>query len=432
MIMHKPGGPVGPSASEGTAKHALLNLCLTGLKPAAAFQGRIFEADGRTFEATREFCDSVQKAADMVLAETEGAELLLSEQRVEYHQWLHTPPGSAYGTSDVIAIRGDTLMVPDYKSGWHPVSKDSGQFKLYALGALSVYGAVADLKTVRLGAIQPTASPEYDPLVISVDELVAWGTSTARSAAQSVLSAEKLYAEIKSPEDQLEWERTFLRAGHAQCRYCSAATTCPAATAEVKEVIGVTPAELSEFAPVVAAKHAAAAVGAVDAARLGKMFASIPFLEAMIKAIWNRTEQMVLAGTPVPGVKTVQGRKGARAWRSEKEAEDALKAMRLTIEQMYKLELISPAQAEKLAPKFDKHGKPKPVKEGEPQPLIGPRQWAKLQALITQADGKIGIAPDSDPAPAVTLPAVVDEFAPVIDAQPAQPISDAFDPNSFL
>lgn len=429
MVLHT-STPAGASASEGTAKHELLNLVITQRKPALAYLGRIFEADGRSFEVTREFADSVQAAADMILAETEGAELLLSEQRVHYHDWLHVPAGEASGTSDIVALREDTLMVPDYKSGWNPVPNTSGQFRLYALGALSAYSTIADIRKVRLGAIQPSVADEYDPLEMSVDELVKWGTTTARSAAQSVLHAERLHAEIKTAEDQAQWEQTFLVPGEKQCRWCSAAATCPAASREMTTIIGADPAELGEFpaTPELAAKHAKAALTTVDTARLGKLFASIPYLEAMIKAVWDKTEALMLAGTPVPGVKLVQGRKGNRQWRSEAEAAELLKGMRLTIEQMYDLKLISPAKAEKLAPKFGKDGKPRPRKDGEPEPLIGPRQWKKLAELVEQAPGKDGIAPEHDAAPAVTLAAVADEFAPVADAPPAQALPTASDP----
>ena len=59
-----------------------------------------------------------------------------------------------------------------------------------------------------------------------------------------------------------------------------------------------------------------------------------------------------------------------------------MKIMRLKVEQMYDFTLISPTSAEKLAK----------AKKGE-TPVLGPRQWAKLQKLIGRADPKPSVKP---------------------------------------
>ena len=71
--------------------------------------------------------------------------------------------------------------------------------------------------------------------------------------------------------------------------------------------------------------------------------------------------------------------------------------MRLKESEMYDFKLISPASAEKLA-------KAK---------VIGPRQWPKVQELITQSDGKAHVAPASDSRPALVVTPVVDDFTDV-------------------
>ena len=99
----------------------------------------------------------------------------------------------------------------------------------------------------------------------------------------------------------------------------------------------------------------------------------------------------------MPGFKVVAGKKGNRQWANAKTAEETLKAMRVKLEDMYDLKLISPASAEKLA------------KAG----TIGPRQWPKLKELITQSDGKPHVAPESDPRQALVVTPVVDDFSDV-------------------
>ena len=69
--------------------------------------------------------------------------------------------------------------------------------------------------------------------------------------------------------------------------------------------------------------------------------------------------------------------------------------MRLKVEEMFDLKLISPTTAEKLA------------KAG----TIGPRQWKKLQEQYAQSQGKPSVAPASDKRPALTVAATADDFA---------------------
>jgi hypothetical protein len=73
----------------------------------------------------------------------------------------------------------------------------------------------------------------------------------------------------------------------------------------------------------------------------------------------------------------------------------------------------SPTQIAKLGPAFDKDGKIKPQKEGTPPPVIGPRQWPKVAALITRAAAKKHVAPLSDSRPALVVTPVVDDFTEV-------------------
>jgi hypothetical protein len=107
-----------------------------------------------------------------------------------------------------------------------------------------------------------------------------------------------------------------------------------------------------------------------------------------------QAEAELFAGRDVPGFKLVEGRRGARAWGDAAEVESEMKKMRIKQDVMYDLKLISPTSAEKA------------FKDG----TIGPRQWPKLQSMITQAQGKPSVAPASDKRPALVLQAAEDEF----------------------
>jgi hypothetical protein len=127
---------------------------------------------------------------------------------------------------------------------------------------------------------------------------------------------------------------------------------------------------------------------------LAHCMAAVGLVEDWCKGIRARVERELLAGNQVDGWKLVQGRKGARKWSSEDEAEQTLRRMKLKVEDMYDLKLISPTTAEKLS------------KAG----TIGPRQWPQLQALITQSEGGLSVAPASDKRPAANPVASADAF----------------------
>jgi len=134
-----------------------------------------------------------------------------------------------------------------------------------------------------------------------------------------------------------------------------------------------------------------------EAAWLAATLSKVDLIEDWCSAVRAEAHRRLTAGEPVPGYKLVQGKRGNRAWADPDAAEAQLKAMRLKVEEMYDLKLITPPSAEKLA-------KAK---------VIGPRQWPKLQDLITQSEGKPHVAPDSDPRPALTVTPVVDDFTDV-------------------
>ena len=99
-----------------------------------------------------------------------------------------------------------------------------------------------------------------------------------------------------------------------------------------------------------------------------------------------------MAGEQLPGIKVVRGKKGNRAWDNAEEVEAELKAMRVKQDQMYKFSLLSPSALEKtLADKM-------------------PRNWKKLAARITQSEGSLTVAADSDPRQAVEVKPLSSQF----------------------
>jgi len=304
------------------------------------------------------------------------------------------------------------VIVVDFKYGMgvEVDAERNPQMSLYGLGALQAYhGLVADFETVRLAISQPrikSAPSEWD---CSVEELEAWGRSTARSAVASCLNAET-HAQISVHGI---WAETFLRPTEKGCKFCKAKATCPALRTEVIDgTFDRQPASPDEFADMTPLSVGDAGMHS-DVQWVAACLAKVDLIEDWCKAIRAEAERRLLAGAPVPGFKLVEGKQGNRAWADEKAAEALLKSMRLKEGELYDFSVKSPTQIAKLGPAFDKDGKIKPQKEGTPPPIIGPRQWPKVAALITRAAAKKHVAPLSDSRPALVVTPVVDDFTDV-------------------
>lgn len=377
-------------SAEGTVAHQVLTWALQESRPATAYLGRLVQADGFEFEVDQDMADAVQVCIDYVTDLVGDDGVLFADIRVNYSSYLGTEHDEAWGTADVIVARGDELIVVDYKHGRgvEVSAEKNPQMSLYALGALQAYhGLVADFTRVRMAISQPRvkrAPSEYD---LTVEELEAWGRSTARSAVNTCKQAIRLYPD--ATDGASTWHETFLRPGEKQCKFCKAKASCPALREEIAAtVFDVPPATPEEF-------DDAQPATPTDPDWLANCLAKVDLIEDWCKAIRAEAERRLLAGEKVPGFKVVQGKKGARQWADAKEAEKLLReTFRLPIEKAFDLKLISPTSAEKL------------FKAGD----IGPRQWPKAQTLIVQKEGGPHVAPESDPRPALDIRPVEEDF----------------------
>ena len=395
-------------AAEGTAAHQVLTWALQETRPAAAYIGRVIEADGFTFEVDDDMARHVQTCVDYCTDAAGDDGVIFADIRVNYSTYLDVPEAEAWGTADVIIARGDEIIVIDFKYGMgvEVSAERNPQMSLYALGALQAYNGLAgDFTRVRMAISQPrikSAPSEYD---LTVDELEAWGRSTARSAVASCINAHNMSRDFDGRQD---WHDTFLRPGEKQCKFCRAKATCPSLRAEVADAVfsesAASPEDFEHLRDGVGCKDTLESVllcektqGHSAAEWLAACLSKVDLIEDWCKAIRAETERRLLAGEPVPGYKLVQGKRGARQWADAKEAEAMLKTMRVKLEDMYDFKLISPTTADKLA------------KAG----TIGPKQWPKLQTMIVQKDGAPHVAPVSDPRAALVVTPAVDDFADV-------------------
>lgn len=370
-------------ADEGTAAHELAAMALTSGNDAAAYLGRIIkiEGSGREFEVDADMAANVQVYLDTVRQFADGNELMV-EQRVEFSDVVGVP--DSFGTSDAVILTadGEELQVHDLKYGRGvKVDADANeQLMLYALGALNEFGMVGDFKRVRMVIHQPRLS-HVSEWTCSIDQLKEFAGRAQEAAGRAI-------GIIESGSEPIDFNP-----GEKQCRFCKAKANCAALTSKVQNDVEFDFEAISERTtlPVIVASGKYND----DSAELSAKMQAVDLIEDWCKAVRGEVERRLLAGVPVPGYKIVEGRRGARKWSNPTEVEAALKSMRLKEAEMYDFTLISPTTAEKLH------------KAG----TIGPRQWPRLQDLITQSDGKPSVAPESDKRPALTITAVADEFA---------------------
>lgn len=370
-------------ADEGTAAHELAAMALKAKLPAATYLGSIIDVDGNEFIVDQDMASFVQIYINNVLEYAQGNELMI-EQRVEFSHVVNVP--ESFGTSDAVILTGDGIEIQvhdlKYGRGVKVDAEENEQLMLYALGALNEFGMIGDFKRVRMVIHQPR-----------LGHLSEWDCSVEELQTFSNRARERAYHAIKVLDENPEAIRHHLTPGDKQCRFCKAKAVCPKLEQQVLDTVADDFVDLDkEIAPQISA--AIERIESSDNAHLAECLGAVDLIESWCKAVRAKVEAELFSGREVPGYKLVEGKRGNRKWGDATEAENALKAMRLKLEEMYDFTLISPTTVEKLH------------KAG----TIGPRQWPKVQALITQSEGKPSVAPASDKRAALVIGSTEDEF----------------------
>lgn len=373
-------------ADEGTAAHFLASESLTSGNHPATYIGRMiavgtygddlqhytgWEKDspldfkGSHFAVGADMEAPVNTYVQAVRKYAEGGALFI-EQRLPITTWTGEP--DAAGTSDAVVLTADgELIVVDLKYGMGELvsPENNKQLMIYALAAYEEFSLVGDIKSVRLVIHQPRVHHAPQEWPVSLERLSAFGAEV-QLRAKAALECYNEGHEILAPSD-------------SACRWCKAKHKCPALDKLVTETVGASFDDLTKTDVV---GGLATATGPVD---LAQKLAACDLIEKWIKAVRGKVEAELFAGREVPGYKLVQGKKGARQWLNADDAETTLKSMRLKVEEMYDMKVISPTSAEKI---FGDKGTAPSVK-----------RWNKLQGLITQKDGGPSVAPESDKRP---------------------------------
>lgn len=375
-------------ADEGTAAHELAAMALIEERNADAYLGRLIRVNKKDWEVTEDMAAYVQVYIDYVRGIQSDARFVEQKLDIEFL----TGENNAKGTADCVLIVGNELIVVDlkYGRGVQVDAEENKQLGVYALAALEEHSLTYDLTSVRLVIVQPRLN--------NTDEWPCKSGWLDTLRGNIDRSTERCFKVIEYFDKFGEVHDKYLNPGDKQCQFCKAKATCPKLTAHVLTTVA---GDFVDVTAPVAAQIETAVERPIDNPTLGNLLSAIDLIESWCSAIRARANTELAQGNEVPGYKLVSGRKGNRAWKSEGGVEQLFKAMRLKTEQMYDLKLISPTSAEKL----------------HEAGIIGPRQWPKLQALITQAAGKPSVAPESDKRPAISVPPVADDFALVSEEE---------------
>lgn len=208
---------------EGTFAHALGEARLAvwlGYNVLAAEQELIESEEGQEFY-TDELSDYVDVYVKFVIdavtsmreAHGEANVVVLLEQRLDFSRWV--PEG--FGTGDCVIVYPGGVWVIDLKFGAGVKVTDSGQLRLYGLGALDRYDLLYDVQELTTTIVQP----RMDNILTETtgrEELLHWADELVVPRARIAWAA---YKGDRS-------EARFSPGEHCHKGFCRARFTCAA------------------------------------------------------------------------------------------------------------------------------------------------------------------------------------------------------------
>lgn len=338
-------------AAEGTAAHALAELALKRNVEPDTFVG--IELEG--FVVDEDMAAYVKVFTDYVRG-TPHAPRWVEKQ---FNLAALNPPAPMFGTADFVGYDAPAriLEVVDLKYGQGVVVNVNGnpQLRYYGLGALlSMDLKHFPVEKVKITIVQPRALHPNGPIrseEISVEELVEF--------AGELLEAARATLKPDAP----------LHAG-SHCRFCPASGRCPEQRNRA-QLVAQSDFAVTDFKP--------PAPGLLTPQQFSTMLGQLHILDDWMKAMRAHAQAMLERGEEVPGFKLVQKR-ATRKWADEDAAIAWLEAKGNVHEEIFEMDLKSPAQIEKLVGK----------KNLPPE-------------LVVKVSSGTSMVPDSDPRPEVVM-----------------------------
>jgi hypothetical protein len=285
-------------AADGTAMHAVSELCLTKGTEPEQYVGQVIE--GRTIKP--EFVQIIRTYVEFCRS-------LPGLKRYEVKVSLEEVIADCFGTADCVAMRDGHLTVADLKTGAgnRVEAENNTQLLCYALGAFLKFDALYDFETVTCVIVQP-------PL----ENISTWTVTRE----QILAFADELVAARK----RIDTNRDVFVISEKGCKWCRGKSSCPAQRGLANEAAAIdfrdTKIDLTRYLEI------------------------IDHLRGFADAVENAAKETLLQGGSVPGWKVVEGRR-TRAWKDEAEAETYLNGLGYS-EMIYSQpKLLTVAQMEK-------------------------------------------------------------------------------------
>lgn len=195
-------------AKEGTVAHEVCEILLRkhlGLIAKATATKSINKLKkDKLFSA--EMIDHANDYIDYITEKVKSDDaVVLVEEQLDFNQYV--PEG--FGTGDCIIIQDGILTIIDFKygKGVSVSAEDNPQMKLYALGAVEMFGFIYEFAKVEMCIFQPRIN-NISESVETVEELIRWGNGV-------IIPAAKLAFEGKGQ---------FCAGDH--CRFCKLRNKC--------------------------------------------------------------------------------------------------------------------------------------------------------------------------------------------------------------
>ena len=335
LVAKMPPKPSSKYADEGTLLHNAIAEVLEKQLPPEAMLGFKY----KDLVLTQELLDNKLLPALTLLNEIDpDAEMQFAvESEVDFGDYL---PG-VFGSADLIGRIDNKAIVLDWKFGSGVIVNAEENYQ-------GMFYAAAAMRTDKTKWAFEGAT-EVEIIIVQPPEMRRWVTTLQR-IAEFEMQLALAVKEAGRKEARME--------SGSHCRWCAAKPTCPLMTGAVARSTQIA---LKNLKPELIAIYLQQA----------------DILEDWIKDLRELAHQMLEAEVAVPGFKLV-AKRAIRQWANEHEAAIALSAKGISPHKP--LEVITPAQAEKLLGKSGKD---------------------TIKDLVVAVSSGSTLVPESDPRPAV-------------------------------
>ena len=329
----------GYEAAEGTVGHSMAEKWLfTGQSPIKMLDTVVvIEERGQRFEipVTTDMFEYIEEYVKWCTV-LPGQHFI--ETRVDFSDI--TPIAKQSGTCDHAACEPGILTITDlkYGKGIFVGVKDNTQLIMYAYGFFRQYDAIYDFQEIVIRIAQPRMN-NFDEITLTRQELLDWASFISKRA----------YAAWQPNAERVPGAKT--------CQWCKVKSSCSALAVQTERFIdGVfTDLDAEVFQDDMDNLHKKIDAGGFKLAPINpntlttqQMARLLPYrklVESFFEQLQNELFSRMNNGEVVENYKLVEGR-GSRDYVDAKRAEEELTFLGLAHDDMFTVNMVSPAQAE--------------------------------------------------------------------------------------